>query len=117
VLEDLADSRQRSEVQLAGADARAAIDRAGEDALALARVLSDRPTLLRLLRDRDFAGMPAFLARFCTRAEVEACAVIEHGTLVAEAGTPTPWDALRAAAAEQGGRFMAAPQGELHAWL
>ncbi len=116
-LEDLADSRQRSEVQLAGADARAAIDRAGEDALALARVLSDRPTLLRLLRERDFAGMPAFLARFCTRAEVDACAVLEHGAVVAEAGIPTPWDALRAAAAEQGERFMAAPQGQAEAWL
>lgn len=117
VLEDLADSRQRGEVQLAGADARAAIDRGGEDALALARVLSDRPTLLRLLRERDFDNIPPFLARFCTRAEVDACAVIEHGTLVAASGLPTPWDALRAAATEQGERFMAAPQGAAHAWL
>lgn len=117
VLEDLADSRQRGEVQLAGADARAAIDRAGEDALALARVLSDRPTLLRLLRERDFASIPPFLSRFCIRAEVDACAVIEHGILVSEAGIPAPWDALRAAAAEQGERFLAAPQAEPFAWL
>ncbi|MFO7324212.1 MAG: ATP-binding protein [Pseudomonadota bacterium] len=117
VLQDLADSRQRGEVQLAGADARAAITRAGEDALALARVLSDRPTLLRLLRERDLDAMPPFLARFCTRAEVDACAVIEHGVLLAEAGLPAPWDALRAAAAEQGERFMAAPQGQAYAWL
>ena len=117
VLADLADSRLRGEVQLAGADARAAIDRGGEDALALARVLSDRPTLLRLLRERDFSNMPPFLARFCTRAEVDACAVIDHGTVVAAAGIPAPWNALRAAAAEQGERFMAAPQDEAHAWL
>src|SRR5690606_1172048 len=41
----------------------------------------------------------------------------EHGVLLANAGLPTPWDALRAAAAEQGERFMAAPLGEAHAWL
>lgn len=117
VLQDLADSRQRGEAQLAGADARAAINRAGEDALALARVLSDRPTLLRLLRERDLEAMPPFLARFCSRAEVDACAVIEHGLLLAAAGIPAPWDALRAAAAEQGERFMAAPQGQPYAWL
>lgn len=117
VLEDLADSRQRGEVQLAGADARAAIDRAGEDALAFARVLSDRPTLRRLLQERDFPNLPPFLARFCTRAGVDACAVVEHGVLLASAGAPAPWDALRTAAAEQGERFMAAPQGQVAAWL
>src|SRR5690606_14340919 len=64
-----------------------------------------------------FESIPPFLARFCTRAEVDACAVIEHGALVADAGIATPWDALRATAAEQGERFMAAPQGETYAWL
>jgi signal transduction histidine kinase len=117
VLEDLADNRLRGEVQLAGADAHAGITRASEDALAFARVLSDRPTLRRLLRDRDLTNIPPFLARFCTRAGADSCAVIEHGVVLATAGLPVPWDALRAAAAEQGERFMAAPQGESAAWL
>lgn len=117
VLEDLADSRLRVEVQLAGADARAAMDRAGEDALAFARVLSDRPTLRRLLRDHDIAGIPPFLARFCVRAGADACAVIEQGAILATAGDRAPWDALRAAATEQGERFLASPQDQQTPWL
>jgi len=117
VLEDLADNRLRGEVQLAGADARAGITRASEDALAFARVLSDRPTLRRLLRDRDLANIPPFLQRFCTRAGADSCAVIENGVVLATAGLPVPWEAMRAAAAEQGERFMVAPQGEPNSWL
>jgi hypothetical protein len=116
LLGDLADSRQRAEVQLAGADARAAINRAGEDALSYARVLADRPTLRRLLREHDLDGIPPFLTRFCMTAGLDACAVVEQGAVLVAAGAPAPWDALRAAAAEQGERFLAAPPGEATAW-
>jgi signal transduction histidine kinase len=117
LLQDLADSQQRTRVQLAGADAKAALTRAGEDALSYARVLSERPTLRRLLQERDFTNLPPFLSRFCGTAGVDACAVVENGKVLATAGATLPWDALRAAAAEQGERFLAAPQGSTDAYL
>jgi len=73
--------------------------------------------LRRLLRERDVASIPLFITRFCDNAGLDACAVIERGQVVAAVGHPAPWDALRAAAGEQGPRFLAAPQGERHAWL
>ncbi len=117
LLQDLADSQQRVHVQLAGADAKAALNRAGEDTLSYARVLAERPTLRRLLQEHDLPNLPPFLARFCGTAGVDACAVLQNGQVLATAGPTVPWTALLPAAAEQGERFMAAPQGTPDAYL
>jgi signal transduction histidine kinase len=117
LLEGLADSQQRVHVQLAGADAQAALTRTGEDTLSYARVLAERPTLRRLLQDRDLANLPPYLARFCGTAGVDACAVLQNGQVLATAGATVPWASLLVAAAEQGERFMAAPQGNADAYL
>ncbi len=117
LLEGLADSQQRVRVQLAGADARAALTRAGEDTLSYARVLAERPTLRRLLQERDLPNLPPFLARFCGTAGVNACAVLENGQVLASAGPSVPWAVLLASSTEQGERFMTAPQGTADAYL
>jgi signal transduction histidine kinase len=117
LLQNLADSQQRVHVQLAGADAKAALNRAGEDTLNYARVLSERPTLRRLLQEQDLANLPSFLDRFCGTAGVDACAVVQGGEVLSTAGAAVPWPALRAAAAEQGERFMAAPLGTANAYV
>ncbi len=111
LLQDLADSQQRVHVQLAGADARAALNRASEDTLSHARALAERPTLRRLLEERDLSNLSPSLARFCDTAGMDACAVLQDGKVLATAGAAAPWPALRVAATEQGERFMAAPQG------
>ncbi len=113
----LADNQQRVAVQLAGADARGELASIGEDTLTFARVLSERPTLRRLLIERDFANLGPFLQRFCGTAQVDACAVFEDGQLLGAVGAPAPWPALLAVAREQGERFLAAPAGEQHAFL
>ena len=109
VLEGLADSQQRAKVQLGGADARTELNRVGEDALTNARVLSERPTLRRLLIERDLVSMPPFLQRFCTTAGVDACAVMAGEEVLAMAGAAVPWSELRTAIGEQGERFLIAP--------
>ena len=110
-LERLADSQERARVQLAGADARTELSRLGEDALTNARVLSERPTLRRLLTERDLQNLPPFLQRFCGTADVDACAVFEGETLLAATGAAIPWTALRTTVTEQGERLLVAPAG------
>lgn len=111
VLERLADSQQRARVQLAGADARTELTRLGEDALTNARILAERPTLRRLLTERDLENIPPILQRFCGTANLDACAVFDGDTLLASAGATVPWAGLRTAINEQGERFLVAPVG------
>ena len=117
LLERLGDSQQRARVQLAGADARAALARLGEDTLTYAQVLSERPTLRRLIEQRDVANLPPFLQRFCGTAGVDGCAVLENGRLLAAAGVQVPWETLIPAVREQGERFMVSPVGVPDAYL
>jgi signal transduction histidine kinase len=117
LLERLADSQQRVRVQLAGADARAALTRASEDTLTAARTLAERPTLRRLLQERDLANLAPVLVRFCSAGGMDACAVIENGVVLASTGPEVSWQALLPASTEQGERFMSAPQGAGNAYL
>ena len=61
LLQRLADGQQRVRVQLAAADARAELARLGEDTLSNARILAERPTLRRLLQQRDLTNLPPVL--------------------------------------------------------
>src|SRR4051812_46007790 len=87
-LRDLADQQGQSRVQLAGAMAREDLRRFGEDALTQAKTVADRPTLQRLLADRQGAAVGPYLRRSCNSDTVAACAVFEGRTLVAQAGAP-----------------------------
>src|SRR5690349_2042586 len=91
LLQRLADGQQRVRVQLAGADARAELARIGEDTLNGARVLAERPTLRRLLQERDLTNLLPVLQRFCTPAGLDACAILEGDVVVTTTSTMVPW--------------------------
>ncbi len=113
----LADSQERARVQLAGADARAELTRASEDALTYARVLTERPTLRRLLTEQDLGNLQPFLQRFCSTTGMDACAVFTGDQLLGAVGADVPWNELTAAIGEQGERFLVAPRTTPQAFL
>jgi signal transduction histidine kinase len=117
LLERLADNQQLARARLAGVDAKAALARSGDDALLFARVLSERPTLRRLLKERDLAAMRPFLAQFCGTSGMDACAVLQNGQVLVAAGATVPWPQLLAAIGAQGERFLVAPEGVADTYL
>ena len=117
LLQRLADGQQRVRVQLAAADARADMARLGEDTLSNARILAERPTLRRLLQERDLASLPPVLQRFCQPAGLDACAILEGDAVLAASGGAVPWPEMIPAVREQGERFMFAPAGSANAYL
>ncbi|HXC58001.1 MAG TPA: ATP-binding protein [Steroidobacteraceae bacterium] len=117
LLQRLADGQQQVRVQLAGADARAELARIGEDTLSGARILAERPTLRRLLQQRELTDLPPVLQRFCAPAGLDACAILEGDTVLATTSTTVPWMQMMPAVREQGERFMFAAQGTPDAYL
>jgi signal transduction histidine kinase/HAMP domain-containing protein len=117
MLHDLADEQGKARVQLAATIAREDLRRLGEDALASARALADRPTLQRLASEGERDALPPVLARWC---DADACAVLDDKTVVAVTGPPVDWPQIITASAEQGQTFMALPAFErvpmLGAW-
>jgi signal transduction histidine kinase len=116
LLQKLADGQQRVRVQLAAADARAELARVGEDTLSSARILAERPTLRRLLQQRDLANLPSVLQRFCQPAGL-ACALLEGDVVLAATDSAMPWSEMIPAVREQGERFMFATAGSADAYL
>ncbi len=110
-LRDLADQQGQSRVQLAGAMAREDLRRFGEDALTQAKTVAERPTLQRLMADRQVSAIGPYLRRSCNSDTIAACAVFEGKTLVAQAGVPLPWAEIAETSDEQGERFLAVPTG------
>ena len=110
MLRDLADEQGKARVQLAGAIAREDLRRMGEDALSGARILAERPALVRLLAESRTEAIPPLLKRFCETDTIDACAVFEGDTLVAQSGPTIPWTDVVTAESEQGERFLAVPE-------
>jgi signal transduction histidine kinase/HAMP domain-containing protein len=117
LLRGLADSQQKTRVQLAGANARAEINRFSEDALSYARLFVESPILKRLLYGTSDDGLPAFLRRNCVTEQFDACAVVHGSQVVGAAGVSLPWGDIITAATEQGDRFMVAPTTTMHSVL
>lgn len=117
MLHDLADDQGKARVQLAATIAREDLRRLGEDTLANARALADRPVLDRLASEGQKDALPPILARWCT---ADACAVLDDKTVVAVTGPAVDWPQILTAVAEQGQTFMALPAIEripvLGAW-
>ena len=102
LLEQYADEQMRTRVAQAGAIAHQEIARAGESAQVTAQLLSERPTLLRLLQAGDDAGLAQFLDQFQRTSRLDGIAVLRAGQLVASSGAALPW-----------GQIAAAPEGRL----
>jgi signal transduction histidine kinase len=105
LLRSFADEQAIARVGQAGEMARQEIGRAGDQALTTARLLGERPTLLRLLQADDRAGAAAFLTQFQQTSGLSGCAALRGGELVASGGAALPWDAIAAQHAAPG-RFL-----------
>lgn len=110
LLREQANAQGQARVQLAGAMAREDLRRAGEDALATARVVAAHPTLSRLLAQGRISAAEPVLRRFCLSIAVDACAILDGQVLVTKIGVALPWEELVISEAEQGERFLAAPE-------
>ncbi len=112
MLRDLADEQGKARVQLAATTAREDLRRMGEDALAMARALADRPTLLRLTAEGQSDALPPFLHRACEVGGVDGCAVLSGNSVLAVSGPALDWRQILTASAEQSATFMALPATE-----
>lgn len=96
LLQQFADEQALARVAQASATARQELTRAGEDALISARLLGERPTLLRLLQANQIDELSDFLAQFQQTSQLDGCAVLRDGQVVAASGADLPWLALAA---------------------
>jgi signal transduction histidine kinase/HAMP domain-containing protein len=105
-LRDLADAEALIRVELAVAAAREALRQNADDLFTATRVLSERPTLLRLLGSSNPAALPPYLKRYCEGAALDACGAVGNGKLVAEVGDGVDWPKVLASAGEQAQRYL-----------
>ena len=108
LLREQAAGQALTRVQAAALSARDEIRRVGEDTLATARLLANRPTLARLLREADTTQLPLVLRRFCDTAGMDACALLIDHSPAVTTGAPIAWAQALEAARGQGERFMVA---------
>jgi signal transduction histidine kinase len=126
LFEKLAEENARSRVRLAALGAVDGVERQAQGALTAARLLAERPTLLRLLAAGETAELTAFLERFRATGGLDGCAVLRGGEPVAAAPAALPWAAIGGAGGDPaasvggagpaagepaGGRYLA-PLGE-----
>jgi signal transduction histidine kinase len=116
-LRDLANQQGSSRALLGGAMAREDLRRFSEDALTHAKAVAAQGTLQRLLANRQASEIGPLLRRSCTDEIFVACATFESGRLVAQAGTPLPWNEIATSAVEQGERFLVMPATGRYALL
>jgi signal transduction histidine kinase len=109
LLRDQAEEQALDRVRLAGLSARDEIRRSSEDTLTAARLLAQRPTLQRLVREGQSAPLEQFVRRFCDTGGYESCAVLAGPVIIVQTGQSMPWTSLVEMSGEQGERFMAAP--------
>ncbi|HTG31352.1 MAG TPA: ATP-binding protein [Thermoanaerobaculia bacterium] len=98
LIERFADEQGIARVNLAGAAAQEAVERSVRDVRTSAHLLSERPTVKRLVEGGDAAGLAAFLDRFRQTSALSGVAVFSRGTMVAASGAPVPWGQVRTSA-------------------
>ena len=59
-----------------------------------AQLLSERPTLRRLIDQRDQSGLRAFFTQFTQTDHLDGTVVMEGGQVLAQAGDNMPWTNL-----------------------
>ncbi|MGH2521726.1 MAG: ATP-binding protein [Anaerolineales bacterium] len=108
LLRQLADDQALARVEQAGVSARNAVSRSGQVIQTDAQLLAERPTLLRLLQANDTESLALFLAQFQQTSQLDACAVIWQGRIVAQSGAPLDWESIRAAHQQERSYFFEA---------
>jgi signal transduction histidine kinase len=79
-----------------GVIARQQVDNTGQGVLNSAQLLSEHPTLHRLLEQEQTATLPRFLGRFQETSLLDGTAVLEGHQIVARSGAALPWTKLAA---------------------
>ena len=105
-LRGLAAAEALTRVELAVAAAREGVRQSTEEALTAARILGERPTLQRLLRESTPEAVLTTLSRNCEGADVDGCAIVQHGQVVTATTNDLDWQRVLDAALEQGERFL-----------
>ncbi len=106
LLSQFADEQALARVAQAGAAVQREIANAGDSTLTTARLLGERPTLLRLLRAGDRAALEPFLAQFQQTSHLDGTAVLLGDQVAARSGAALPWEALWSTRAPTDNRFL-----------
>src|SRR5215203_393347 len=102
LIERFADEQGLARVNLAGASAQEAVERSARDVRTSAHLLAERPTVRRLVTERDAAGLAAFLERFRRTRGLSGAAIFSGGRRFAASGAPLPWSEVLRRAGEEG---------------
>ena len=111
LLRQLADDQALARVEQAGGSARNAVGLFGHEILSDARLLAERPTLLRLLQANDTESLGAFLTQFQQTSELDGGAVILDDHVVAQSGATLEWSAVWAAHGQDQDYFFSQAEG------
>ena len=106
LLRDLAEAEALTRVELGVSSALEALRQSSEDLQTAARVLGERPTLLRMLRGSNLEALNPYLIRYCEGAVLDGCAVVREGSLLASVGDDMDWQRILDNAKEQGQQFL-----------
>jgi signal transduction histidine kinase/HAMP domain-containing protein len=102
----LAEGEALTRVELGLSTAREGLRQGVEELVVAVRVLSERPTLHRLLGMAVPEALPDYLARYCEGAAFDGCTVVRAGSQLATVGDQIRWELVLAAATEQGDAFL-----------
>jgi signal transduction histidine kinase/HAMP domain-containing protein len=105
-VERLADAEALTRVELGLSTAREGVRQGIEELVVAVRVLSERPTLHRLLGMAAPDPLPDYLTRYCEGAAFRGCVVVRNDRPLAAVGEDISWDLVLAAADEQGDSFL-----------
>ncbi len=108
LLGQLAEQQAMARAELAGAAAREYLVRVNDNLLNAAQILAERPTLTRLLSQRNRRALTPVLDRYNRSSGLYASAVLNSSGVLVASGGDVPWDEIMAAREEQGERFVLA---------
>jgi signal transduction histidine kinase len=111
-LEKLAEDQAKARVGMAAAMAVQAVSQRHDEILTTARILSERPTVKRILETNDSRAIGPFLKQFVSTSRLSGGAILLNDKLFGAAGAPLPWEELLVLEKElaQDGRFVAHPK-------
>jgi signal transduction histidine kinase len=111
LLTRLSDEQALALVTQADTSANQALRRDHDELATTAQLLTERPTLQRLVQTSDIEGAQRFLNQFIQTSQIDSCAVLRNGQLVVQCGAALPWAAIYADNARAGTQFWYAPPG------
>ncbi|MDQ5852071.1 MAG: HAMP domain-containing protein, partial [Chloroflexota bacterium] len=109
LLQQLADEQALARVEQAGLVTRRQISSAADAMATSADLLSERPTLRRLVEQQDAAALSTFLAQFQQTSHLDGTAVVRNGQVFARSGEPLPGEVLQGPAPASATPFLHRP--------